>query len=128
MYFAAIDVDKNRDLSNDNYSSKNSVVPLLVGRRMKILNMGNEVQVKVLAEENFDPQKDMDIKSLRFGAPEQVNFGKGSKVLRRENSGKGLLLYFSNKECKFTKEDFAGKLIGKDSNGKLLYGYARIEF
>ncbi len=127
MYFAVMDVEKKADIGSDNHSSKNVVVPLLPGRRIKILSMGKEIEIKILAEEGFNPQKDINIKSLKFGASKKVDFGQGSKVIRSEKSGKDLVLYFSNKNCKFTKEDFVGKLIGRDSNGKLLYGYARLK-
>ena len=40
-----------------------------------------EVRVLIQAEKDFKPSRDLDLKSLRFGSSEEVNYGKGSKVV-----------------------------------------------
>jgi len=132
MYLAVIDTSKWEDLSNDKHSSKNIALPLVVGRRMKVLNKEivssdtNRVQVRIIAEEGFDPQKDIDLNSLKFGASEEVDYGRGSSVLKTRKKGKDLILIFDGKACGFTDSYFAGKLLGKTTEGSLLYLYARI--
>ena len=83
------------------------------------------IRLKVQAEEGFHPQTDMDISSLRFGASEEVNYGRGSKVLKTENDGNDLIITFDGKGNGITEKEFAPKLIGRYKNGKMLYGYAR---
>ncbi|ANW97407.1 hypothetical protein AXE80_02880 [Wenyingzhuangia fucanilytica] len=130
--FAVIDTLKHSDLGNDNHSSKWIAVPLNKGLLIKVENKKNinadtkEIRVRILAEDDFNPQKDIDINSLRFGASEEVNFGRGSKVLKTENSGKDVIVTFNGKGNGFTKTNFAGKLLGKSINGKLIYGYSRL--
>ena len=74
MNFAVVDTLKNEDRANDNHSSKNIVVPLLVPRRLKLLNKKpvnestNLIRVEIFSEEGFNPQKDIIISSLRFGS------------------------------------------------------------
>jgi hypothetical protein len=132
MYFAVIDTSKWGDLGGDNHSSKNIALPLIVGRRLQILNKDRinaqteKISVRVLAEEGFNPHTDMDIQSLRFGAPEEVDFGRGSTVVKTENADKDLILFFNGQDNGFTENNFAGKLLGKTKEGKLLFGYARL--
>jgi len=132
VYFAVIDVTKRDDLSSDNHSSKNIALPLVVERRLQMLNTTritgdtSEIRVKVLAEDGFDPHTDMEIESLRFGATEEVDYGRGSSVLRTEKTGKDLILVFDGKGNGITDGNFAGKLLGKTNEGKLLLGYTRL--
>ncbi len=130
--FAVIDTLKHEDLPNDNHSSKNISIPLNPGLLLTVL--GTEpitpntktIRVKIAAEEGFDPQTDIDLNSLRFGASTEVNFGKGSKVLSTAKEGKDLIVTFDAKGNGITAEEFAPKLLGKTTTGKLLYGYARL--
>lgn len=130
--FAVIDTLKHNDMGSDNHSSKNIGIPLTVGRLITILDTDKidentkTVKVKVQAEKGFNPQKDMDIESLRFGASEEVNFGKGCKVVNTEKDGKNLILTFEGEGNGITEDNFAAKLIGKTVKGKLLFGYARL--
>lgn len=130
--FAVIDTLKNEDLPNDNHSSKNISIPLNPGLLLTVLNTKpitpntKTIHVKIAAEEGFDPQKDIDPGSLRFGASTEVNFGKGSKVLSTAKEGKDLIITFDAKGNGITAEEFAPKLLGKTTAGKLLYGYARL--
>ena len=76
------------------------------------------IRLKVQAEEGFHPQTDMDISSLRFGASEEVNYGRGSKVLKTENDGNDLIITFDGKGNGITEKEFAPKLIGRYKNGR----------
>lgn len=130
--FAVIDTLKHEDLPNDNHSSKNISIPLNPGLLLTVLDTKpitpntKTIRVKIAAEEGFDPQTDIDLNSLRFGASTEVNFGKGSKVLSTAKEGKDLIVTFDAKGNGITAEEFAPKLLGKTTAGKLLYGYARL--
>ena len=132
LYLAVIDVPKKDDKSKDNHSSKNIVLPLVVGRRLKILNAekitasAKTIRLQILAEEGFDPHTDIDIDSLRFGAPEEVDFGGGCKPIKSEKSGKDLVVTFDGAGNGLTDDNFAAKLIGKTTKGRLLLGYCRL--
>jgi len=131
-HFAVIDVLKKEDKKSDSHSSKHICIPLSVGRQMEILNAERihtgtgEIKVKVLAEKGFDPHMDMDLGTLRFGAPEEVNFGRGCRLLEAQESGRDMILTFEGRGNGFTEENFAAKLLGRDPEGKLLFGYARL--
>lgn len=132
LYLAVIDVPKKEDLGKDNHSSKNIALPLVVGRRLQILNKNRitddtrAIRVKVLAEEGFNPQTDMDVKTLRFGASEEVDYGRGSSLIRTRKKGRDLILIFKGKTSGITDNNFAGKLLGRTNEGKLLFGYASL--
>ena len=130
--FAVIDTIKWEDHPNDNHSSKHICIPLTVGRQLTILNHGkigkktSEIKVLVKAEKGFDPAKDMDVSSLRFGAPEEVNFGKGSLVRSTEKAENDLIVTFEGAGNGLTDDNFTAKLLGKTTGGQLLFGYARL--
>ena len=129
--FAVIDTLKPLDKPFDNHSSKNIAIPLNPGLLLSILNeqpvtaSTKRIRVKISAEEGFNPQTDIDLASLRFGASTEVNFGRGSKVLLSEKEGQHLIVTFDGKGSGLSAEEFAPKLLGKYSNGKMLYGYVR---
>jgi len=132
IYFAVIDVPKRDDKPNDNHSSKNIVLPLVVERRLQLLTQEKitgetkEIRVVALAEEGFNPHTDMDIKSLRFGSTEEVAYGGGCSVIKTEKKGEDLILIFNGKGHGITDDHFAGELLGKTSEGKMLFGYVRL--
>ena len=132
IYFAVIDSRKDLDLGNDNHSSKIIALPLVSQRRLEILNAqsvtasAGEVRVAVKAEEGFDPTAEADVASLFFGAPASVDFGKGSKAVKSETRGKDLVVTFAAAATGFKPEDFAGKLLGRNRRGELLFGYVRM--
>ena len=132
--FAVIDTLKNEDKPFDHHSSKNISIPLNPGLLLTILDekpitSGTKtIRVKIQAEEGFNPQTDIDVNSLRFGASEEVNYGRGCQVLTTENAGKDLIVTFNGKGNGITKDEFAPKLIGKYKNGRMLYGYARLPY
>ncbi len=130
--FAVIDYSKWEDKPNDIHSSKNISIPLTAGRILTLLGderitkNTSEIRLRIAAEPGFDPQKDVNVYSLRFGAPEEVDFGRGSKLSRTERDGKDLIAVFSGKGNGFADHNFAGKLLGRTSDGKLLFGYCRL--
>jgi hypothetical protein len=130
--FAVIDYNKWEDLPNDIHSSKNISIPLTAGRLLTLLNeeqiIGDtkEIQVRIAAEPGFDPHNDVKLDSLRFGAPEEVDFGRGCQLLRTVQDGNDLIAVFSGKGNGFEDHNFAGKLLGRTSRGKLLFGYCRL--
>lgn len=132
--FAVIDTIKWDDKPYDNHSSKNIGIPLNPGLlltiedKKPITSKTKEIRLRIQAEERFNPQTDVDIQSLRFGASAEVNYGRGCTVLKTENVGKDLIVVFDGKENGITKDEFALKLIGKYKNGKMLYGYARLPY
>ncbi|WP_308744274.1 glycoside hydrolase family protein [uncultured Bacteroides sp.] len=134
MNFAVIDTIKWNDLPSDHHSSKNICIPLNKGLLLSVLNQEpikpdtRTIEVKIEAEDDFDPQTEVDIESLRFGSYTEVNFGRGCKPLRTKKSGKDLIVVFNGKNSGITEEEFAPKMIGKDKKGNLIYGYARLPF
>lgn len=132
--FAVIDTLKNEDKSFDNHSSKNISIPLNPGVLLTILDkkpitaQTKTIRLKIQAEDGFNPQTDIDLNSLRFGASTEVNYGRGSKLLKTETDGNDLIVTFDGKGNGMTEDEFAPKLIGKYKNGKMLYGYARLPY
>ena len=132
--FAVIDTLKNEDWPFDNHSSKNISIPLNPGVLLTILDkkpitaQTKTIRLKIQAEDGFNPQTDIDLNSLRFGASTEVNYGRGSKLLKTETDGNDLIVTFDGKGNGMTEDEFAPKLIGKYKNGKMLYGYARLPY
>lgn len=131
-HFAVIDTLKHEDKPYDNHSSKHTIIPLTVGKLISVLNTKlltdktKTIEVKIKAEEGFNPHTDIDFSSLRFGAPQVIDFGGGSKLERTQKAGNDLVLIFDGAENGFTPENFAGKLLGKTTDGKLLFGYSKL--
>ena len=132
--FAVIDTLKNEDKPFDNHSSKNISIPLNPGVLLTILDkkpitaQTKTIRLKIQAEDGFNPQTEIDLNSLRFGASTEVNYGRGSKLLKTETDGNDLIVTFDGKGNGMTEDEFAPKLIGKYKNGKMLYGYARLPY
>lgn len=130
--FAVCDTVKKYDKGNDNHSSKNISIPLEVGKLAQIVGKDKidtetkEIHLLLEAESNFNPHKDVDFKSLRFGAPEEVDFGRGSKVLTTQKIGKDILITFSGKGNGITNKNFVAKILGKSKRGTLLFAYAKL--
>lgn len=82
MNFAVIDTIKWNDLPGNRHSSKNICIPLNKGLLLPVLNnqpitpSTKRIEVRIKAELDFNPQTDVDVKSLRFGAFTEVNFGR----------------------------------------------------
>lgn len=132
--FAVIDTIKWEDLPNDRHSSKNISIPLNKGLMLEVLNQEEitpstkRIEVRIKGEEGFNPQTDLDIKSLRFGAYTEVNFGRGCQAIQSKADGKDLIVSFKGKGSGITSEEFAPKLIGKDKKGKMVFGYAKLPY
>jgi hypothetical protein len=131
-HFAVIDVLKNDDKGSDNHSSKHICIPLTVGRLLTLLDQERItadtkiIRVKIAAEDGFDPHMDIDMDSLRFGASEEVNFGRGCRVTGVEGADDDLIVTFDGAGNGITDDNFAAKLLGKTRDGELLFGYARL--
>ncbi|MCF7568849.1 glycoside hydrolase family protein [Sabulilitoribacter arenilitoris] len=131
-HFAVIDTVKWNDLQNDNHSSKHIIIPLTKGKLATILNKKKitaktkTITVKIEAENDFNPHTDIDFNSLKFGATEQVNFGRGSKVVKTEKFGNDIIITFEGKGNGLTNDNFVAKIIGKTTDNKLLFSYARL--
>jgi hypothetical protein len=131
-HFAVIDVLKKEDKGKDNHSSKHICIPLAVGRQIEIMNQEvidcciDSIRILVKAEPGFDPHMDMDLASLRFGAPEEVNYGFGSRLIGIEDVGKDLVLVFEGKGNGLSESNFTASLLGRNADGNLLFGYARL--
>jgi len=131
-YFAVIDTIKWNDLANDHHSSKNITIPLSVGKLISLVDTGRieattkSIRIRIQAEEGFNPHTDMDLKSLLFGASEEVNYGTGSKVRKTEKSGDDLIITFDGLGNGISDLNFTAKLLGKTAKGELLFGYARL--
>jgi len=134
MNFAVIDTLKHEDRANDNHSSKNICIPLNKGLLLSVLNQKpitdstSVIELKIKAEKGFNPKKDVDVNSLRFGSYLEVNYGRGSKPVRTKKSGKDLIVVFDGKGSGITAEEFAPKLIGRDRAGNMLFGYAKLPY
>jgi hypothetical protein len=83
--------------------------------------------VKILAEEGFNPHTDIDLESLRFGAPEVVDYGSGCRIRKVIKKGKDLIIHFDGRGNGITDNNFALKLLGKTNGGNLLFGFARLQ-
>lgn len=132
--FAVIDTLKPQDKGRDSHSSKNICIPLNPGVLMDIVDNSvitpktRRIRVRIKAEDGFNPQTDIDFNSLRFGASSEVNFGRGCKAIGIRSEGNDVIVTFDGKGNGMTKDEFALKLIGRYTGGKLLYGYARIPY
>ena len=84
------------------------------------------IEVRILAEKDFDPNADINFESVRFGASGVINYGGGSKLITTKKDGDDLILVFEGDGNGFTKENFAGKLLGRTRDGMLLFGYSRL--
>lgn len=132
--FAVIDTIKWQDLPNDNHSSKNISIPLNKGLLLEVLNRETitadtkTIEVRIRAEQGFNPQKDIDVKSLRFGSYTEVNFGRGCKAVRTRKDGKDLIVEFDGAGNGMQPDEFAPKLLGCYKKGGMLYGYASLPY
>lgn len=130
--FAVIDTLKDEDKPNDRHSSKNISIPLNPGLLVTMLNTRpidestQSIQIRIAGEKGFNPGKDLDISSLRFGASEEVNFGRGCKAIEKKRDGTDLIVTFDGQGNGITDKEFAPKLIGKTKKGGMVFGYVRL--
>ncbi len=132
MNFAAIDTLKGNDIANDNHSSKNIVVPLLLERRMRLISPAQvsvetpEITVRLLAEEGFNIN-DIDFETLRLGSGTYVNHGVGYEVVSHEVVDEGVDIIFRGDDNGLTLHDYKMKLLGLMKNGDPIWAKALID-
>lgn len=132
--FAVIDTIKNQDKASDNHSAKNICIPLNKGLLMEVISKSRilptdkYVTVKIKSEKGFRPDRDIDFSSLVFASSHNANYGKGLKYCSYKKMADGILVTFSGDCALIDSDDFAPKMIGKRTDGTLLYGYARMPF
>ncbi len=130
--FAVIDTLKNEDKPSDRHSSKNLFIPLKKGMRMEVIGASpldrknKKFKVRIKAEKDFSPCENVDVKSLVFGSHENVNFGRGFRAAKSYSDGNDLIVEFSGKGDFVRAGDFAPKVIGRDNDGEMIYGYVRV--
>ncbi len=132
--FAVNDTAKKQDLGKDIHSSKNISIPLRVGRLVELITdktsaaKGDALTLLIRAEAGFDPIAEIDIQSLRFGASQEVNYGRGGRVIASRKLGKDLELTFATTQNDFNEDDFAGKLLGSTKREEPLFGFTRLSW
>lgn len=124
MLFAVIDAAKEVDKPNDIHSSKAIGVEITPPRTVLIRKSGNRFLVALEMENGFNPAKDVDPKSLRFGAPSKVDFGKAGPPVSTRVDGSRLIAEFDADGCGFEPSDQTAKLLAADRKGRLVFGYA----
>ncbi len=132
LSLAVVDVPKEVDYGNDNHNSKNIILPLRISKRIELLTTDAidhttpRITILIKSEAGFDATKDIDIKSLRYGAPSEVDYGRGCKADNSFIRGNDLVVEFNGDGNGVTESDFVCKLIGNDVNGELLFGYNKV--
>lgn len=132
LSLAVIDTVKREDFANDTHSSKNMIMPLVVPKRITMRNSTPvtkdtpKIAILIHSEEGFDAAKDLDLDSLRFGASEEVNFGRGAIAARIQAVKKGAVVIFKGAGNGITEKNFVCKLIGRTKDGGLVVGYSKL--
>ncbi len=134
--FAVIDTEKSNDKGSDTHSSKNIVMPLIKPLVLEVLNSETitagttEIRVRVKAEAGFNPNTDLDLESLRFGAHGKVNYGNGFKVASSVADADDIIITFTGAfgESGITAAEFAPKMLGKKKDGSIAFGYAGLPY
>lgn len=132
--FAVIDTIKWQDLPGDRHSSKNICIPLNPGLQLEVLNTEpitadtKTIELRIKANDGFNPQKEINVKSLRFGSFNEVNFGRGCKAIRTRKEGKDLIVVFDGKGSGIASDEWAPKLLGYNKKKGLIFGYASLPY
>lgn len=133
--FAVIDTIKWDDKPLDRHSSKNICIPLDPGLLLSIMKNeklkngkweGGKIEVRIRAEEGFRPQTDLDLSTLRFGSPREVDYGRGARPIATRSDGNDLILTFKTKDALFHDDDFAGKVLVRRTDGRTTFGFVRL--
>ncbi|MCR5779042.1 MAG: glycoside hydrolase family protein [Bacteroidaceae bacterium] len=128
--FAVIDTIKWDDKPLDRHSSKNICIPLDPGLLLNIpantKAKASKITVLIRAEKDFDPAQDLELSTLRCGAPKEVDYGQGAAPIATQKDGCDLLLTFRARDMKFTAEDFAAKVLVQRKDGSTTFGFARL--
>ncbi|TWU31207.1 hypothetical protein [Novipirellula artificiosorum] len=129
LSLALLDTAKGSDKGNDLHRSKNMILPLVVERCVTILDehpitaKTKTIAVRIEAEADFHPQKEIDLASLRFGSDSFVNKGRGCRAIRSHLDGENLIVHFEGQNG-LNRFDFDFKLLGQTKEGDLVIGYA----
>ena len=126
--FAVIDTLKNEDKPFDRHSSKNICIAMNPGVLMSVVShKRNTMVVRIASEPGFDATRNIDLSSLRLGSSNVVNYGRGATVVSSQPDGDGILITFKGDlHLSDPILDYAVKLIGQRADGRLLFGYARV--
>lgn len=128
--FAVIDTIKWEDKPFDRHSSKNICIPLDPGLLLSLPAncrlKDKRIELRIRAEEGFEPQRDLELPTLRFGAPHEVDYGRGATPLTMRIEGRDLLLTFRTRDLALTTDDFAAKVLVCRSNGRRTFGFVRL--
>ncbi len=129
--FAVIDTIKWDDKPLDHHSSKNICIPLDPGLLLDIVpsakSRAKTLTVRIRAEQGFEPARDLELSSLRFGAPREVDYGRGAVPIEHKAAGADLLLTFRIRDLQLSPDDFAAKLLVTCTDGSRTFGFARIK-
>ena len=129
--FAVIDTIKWDDKPLDHHSSKNICIPLEPGLLLDIVPSAKAkaktLTLRILAEQGFEPARDLELGSLRFGAPHEVDYGRGAVPIEQKTVGPELLLTFRTRDLQLSPDDFAAKLLVTRKDGSRTFGFARIK-
>lgn len=132
LSLAAIDVEKRQDFAKDGHNSKNIIMPLIVPKRITMRNSvpvtkdTPKIAVLIHSEKGFDPVNELDLTSLRIGASEEVNYGRGAKAYKINPVKGGAVVLFKGAGNGITEKNFACKLIGKTNAGELIVGFSKL--
>ncbi|MFI3278807.1 MAG: hypothetical protein SNH28_08575, partial [Rikenellaceae bacterium] len=128
LSLAVIDSRKEDDYGDDNHNSKNLIVPLTRQTLLKVLPQSSKgrYEVEIISEEGFDATQEIDIESLRYGAPSEVNYGRGGKAVATRKSGNNIIVTFEGANNAISEEDFVLKLLGRKRSGELIIGYTKL--
>ena len=128
--FAVIDTIKWEDKPYDRHSSKNICIPLDPGLMMSMPATSKlkdkKIDLRIIAEEGFEPQRDLDLKTLRFGNPHEVDYGRGAAPVATKQEGRDIILSFNMKATGLTAADFAAKVIVTRKDGRATFGFVRL--
>ena len=130
--YAVIDTIKWEDKAYDRHSSKNICIPLDPGlllslekREKRTREKEKNVELRIRAEDGFDPQRDLDLTTLRFGAPKAVDYGRGATPIATRQDGRDLILTFRTKDIALTADDFAAKVLVRRGT-RTTFGFVKV--
>ncbi|MBO6058560.1 MAG: glycoside hydrolase family protein [Bacteroidaceae bacterium] len=127
--FAVIDTIKWDDKPLDRHSSKNICIPLDPGLLLSIpasaKAKGKTMEVRIHAEKGFSPQTDLDLSTLLFGSPREVDYGRGATPRSQRVDGRDLILVFRRSDLRLSPEDFAAKMLVRRKDGFTTFGFVR---
>ena len=128
--FAVIDTLKWEDKPYDRHSSKNICIPLDPGLLLSLPTTARQkdkrLDLRIRAEEGFDPQQDLELQTLRFGAPHEVDYGRGATPVATRQEGRDLIVSFASKGTALTAEDFVAKVLVRRRDGRTTFGFVRL--